>query len=95
MVCTYCKPSDPKGHWITDYNPYKKTHENGRWVLRPGHKRCTTCHGTGNCKAYNTCNGTQAFDWDMHKTGDLTCQICRGERFEVCRQCNGSGYRSK
>ena len=94
-VCTYCKPYDAKGYWITDYNPNTGQSVNGRWVLRPGHKKCKTCHGTGNCLAFNSCNSSQDFDWRMHKTGDLTCQMCRGERFEVCRECNGSGYKRK
>ena len=69
--------------------------ENGRYVLRPGHKPCTTCHGTGNCKAYNMCSSSVDSDWAFGRSVDLTCQICRGERFQVCDYCKGSGYRNK
>ena len=94
-VCTYCKPNDSKGHWITDYNPYKKTNENGRWVLRPGHKPCDQCYGTGNCKRRNMCLPSVDSDWAMGRNVDLTCNICLGERFQVCKWCDGSGYRRK
>ena len=94
-VCTYCKPNDSKGHWITDYNPYKKTNENGRWVLRPGHRPCDQCYGTGNCKRRNMCLPSVDSDWAMGRNVDLTCNICLGERFQVCKWCDGSGYRRK
>jgi hypothetical protein len=85
QVCSYCKPYEAKGHYIHDYNVYKKTFENGRFILRPGYKPCSSCHGTGNCKAYNSCSSSQ------ENNLNYTCQICHGDRFVLCSNCKGSG----
>ena len=87
QVCSYCKPYDAKGHYIKDYDSYKKTFQNGRYILRPGYKPCTSCHGTGNCKAYNSCSSSQ------ESGRNYTCQICHGDRFQLCSYCKGSGKR--
>jgi hypothetical protein len=86
-VCTYCKPYETKGHYIKDYDSYNKTFQNGRYILRPGYKPCSSCHGTGNCKAYNTCSSSQ------ESSRNYTCQICSGDRFQLCSNCKGSGKR--
>ena len=80
-VCNYCQPSDPKGHYITDYDSYMRQYKNGRYILRPGHVVCSICHGTGNCKA-GSCS---SYDEDK------PCYYCHGDRFIVCEHCKGSG----
>jgi hypothetical protein len=84
-VCTMCKPYDAKGHYIRDYDSNNKRYLNGRYILKPGYKLCSTCHGTGNCKAYSMCSSSQERD------GNYTCQRCHGDRFELCSRCKGSG----
>jgi len=83
--CTFCKPHDSKGWYITDYNASSKIYTNARYLLRPGYKPCSTCHGTGNCKAYNTCSSSD------EREGNYTCRICHGDRFELCSRCKGKG----
>jgi hypothetical protein len=82
--CTYCKPSDSKGWYITDYDDYKKIHTNGRYVKNIGHKPCSTCHGTANCKAYNTCSSI----WNKESN---SCIQCKGDRWQECDMCKGTG----
>jgi hypothetical protein len=84
-VCSMCKPYDAKGHYIRDYDSNNKRYLNGRYLLKPGYKLCSTCHGTGNCKAYSMCSSSQERD------GNYTCQRCHGDRFELCSRCKGSG----
>lgn len=86
QICTYCKPNDSKGWHITDYDPTNKIWPNPRYIKRPGYIPCETCHGTGNCKAYSSCSTRQEFD------GNYTCQRCNGDRFQICKHCDGTGY---
>jgi hypothetical protein len=80
-VCSYCKPSNVKGWNITDYVNSK--HTNFRYIKRPGYKPCSSCHGTANCRAYNSCaNGSNS----------NICRQCNGNRFKKCDRCNGTGY---
>ena len=85
QVCSYCKPYDTKGIYIHDYSVSNKTFINGRFLLRPGYVRCSSCKGTGNCKAYNSCSSSQ------ENNKNYTCQICNGDRFTLCSKCKGTG----
>ena len=54
--CGYCKPNDDKGWYIHDYDADKKIFINGRYIKNIGHKPCSSCNGTGNCRAYHHCS---------------------------------------
>jgi hypothetical protein len=84
-VCSSCKPSDDKGWYISDYDANKKIHINGRYVKNIGHKPCSRCHGTANCKAYNTCSS-------VFNNESNSCLQCKGDRFTECDWCKGTGY---
>jgi len=83
--CERCKPNEARGWWITDYDVNSKTYPNGRYILRPGYKRCSVCKGTGNCKVTSSCSSSQERD------GNYTCYLCHGDRFVLCDYCKGSG----
>lgn len=87
-VCSYCKPKDSKGWYITDFNPSNRTYPNGRYVIRPGHKPCDICQGTGDCR--RSCSGGKR-DCPGVCLDDGTCKKCNGDRFLVCNYCKGSG----
>ena len=82
-VCSSCKPSDDKGWYITDY--VNSRFINGRYIKRPGNKPCSRCHGTANCKAYNTCSS-------VFNNESNSCLQCKGDRFTECDWCKGTGY---
>ena len=88
-VCSYCKPKDSKGHYIQDFDINSRTYKNGRYVLRPGHKPCDICFGTGRCRESNWSNAPGICD------ENYTCKRCEGDRFIVCKDCRGSGFRGK
>lgn len=82
--CTFCKPSDSKGWYIQDYDEYKKEYTNGRYVKNIGHKPCSLCYGTGNCKAYNGCG-------NYSNKESNSCTSCKGDRWQECYMCKGTG----
>jgi hypothetical protein len=90
-VCQRCKPSNNKGWYISDFNPSNRTYENFRYVLRPGYKMCTNCKGTGDCRV-NCFRGKSDCPGVCSDNG--TCLVCKGDRFVICRDCNGSGRKN-
>lgn len=89
--CNYCKPPDIKGWYIKDFNLANRTYTGGRYVLRPGYKKCETCFGTGDCRI--KCSGGKR---DCPGICDEygTCQTCKGDRFVVCKNCRGTGRKT-
>ena len=83
--CTACKPSDDKGWSIKDYDEDKKIFTNFRNIKNIGYKPCSTCYGTGNCKASGRCS-------DIWNDKDNKCIFCHGDRWEMCNSCRGEGY---
>lgn len=82
--CHYCKPSDSKGWYIRDYDDYKKINTNGRYIKNIGHRPCSSCHGTGDCRAHNTCSSI------FNKESNV-CLQCKGDRWKECDRCKGTG----
>ena len=80
--CGMCQPSDSKGWYIKDYDDYKKIFINGRYVKNIGHKPCSSCNGTGNCRAYYRCS-----EYDK----SYICNQCKGDRWQECDMCKGTG----
>ncbi len=80
--CRSCKPNYDKGWWITDYDDYMKKFTNGRWIKNIGHKPCSRCNGTGNCRAYSQCESNSK---------SYICKFCKGDRWEECNNCKGTG----
>jgi hypothetical protein len=89
--CNYCKPHDKKGLYIQNFNVTSRTYSGGRYVLRPGYKVCETCSGTGDCRI--RCSGGKR-DCPGICDDSGICQTCKGDRFVVCRRCNGSGRKT-
>jgi hypothetical protein len=77
-VCSYCKPSNSKGHTIRDFDVTSRTYKNFRYINRPGYKLCQSCWGTGL----------------QSQTGPKTCNQCNGERLLMCKNCSGSGKKN-
>jgi uncharacterized protein (TIGR02145 family) len=77
-VCSYCKPYDRKGHYVQDFDISKRTFINGRYIIRPGYKICSSCTGTG----------LQSI------RGPGVCNQCNGEKLKKCSNCRGSGLKN-
>jgi uncharacterized protein (TIGR02145 family) len=76
-ACSYCKPYDRRGHYVHDYDISKRTFINGRYIIRPGYKICSSCTGTG----------LQSI------RGPGVCNQCNGEKLKKCSNCRGSGLK--
>jgi hypothetical protein len=87
QVCIMCKPYDSKGHYINDFDIYKRIYINGRYIKKPGYKPCEICKGTGKCQYKNWNDAPGICD------ENYTCLRCHGDRFEICKSCDGSGVR--
>ena len=87
QICSMCKPYDTKGHYIQDFDIYKRIYINGRYINKPGYKPCEICRGTGKCQYSNWNDAPGICD------ENYTCLRCHGDRFEICQSCNGSGSR--
>jgi hypothetical protein len=86
-VCRYCAPNSKDGWHITDFNVNNRTYPNSRYVKRPGYIVCERCQGTGDCRVL--CSGGIR-ECPGHCEEDGTCRVCHGERFVICKKCNGN-----
>jgi hypothetical protein len=74
-VCNLSSTGEQVKQFVYDFDCYRRENTNGRYFWRPGYRICSACFGYG--------IKTGSYD-----CGDV-CNICKGDRFYPCNNCDG------